>query len=144
MTSSADSSPESLDFADRYPIAALLRAWDASPQRVFELSGSDLPLAASILANLSAHTQRPLLLITPDADIARSLTSDLHLFLSSDPDDEDAPADLFPEYDVGPFHQASPDRKVTMHRLTTLQRLLSTRPPRPHPHPARRTVRHQR
>jgi transcription-repair coupling factor (superfamily II helicase) len=118
-----------LDHAERYPIADLLRAWDSSPQRVFEISGAELPLIASILSTLSAHTRRPLLIITPDPDTARALTADLHLFLSSSDEDLDAPADLFPEYDVGPFHQASPDRKVTMHRLTTLHRLLGA-PPR--------------
>jgi transcription-repair coupling factor (superfamily II helicase) len=120
--------PDTLDLTDRYPLADLLRAWDTAAQRVFQISGADLPLAASILANLSLHTRRPLLVITPDPDDARTLCSDLALFLPQPDPDADHPTALFPEYDVGPLHHASPDRKVSMHRLATLHRL-TTSPP---------------
>ncbi len=122
---------------DHYPMAALLERWrqQAAARRVMILGASD-PLAACALADLSRHTGRPIVALTPDDDAARKLASDLDLFARAhdDADDLDAPLRdevvLFPEYDMGPFHHASPDRKITMRRLATLTRLLRKRPPR--------------
>ncbi len=113
--------------SDRYPMHDAIQTWRDTPH--IQIVGADGPFAACVIADLARQLERPLLVITPAAKSASELASDLTLFSQEDPslsdDEDDLPSSpshiaLFPEYDVGPFHEASPDRKLTLQRLTTL------------------------
>lgn len=127
---------------ERYPMDALLAKWkqqeEFGEQRHVQITGVDDTLAACMIADLARRIERPVLLLCPSMDSARKLANDLELFSHeaaegdilevSDADEDALPQNahevaLYPEYDVGPFHQASPDRKITMQRLATLHRL---------------------
>ena len=139
------SSPHDSLVADRYPMQPLLDFFapegraERSPRRAI-ITGADGPFLANVIADIARRLDGPdLLVISPSSSHAASLHSDLTLFAQEDPslsdEEDDLPSSrshiaLFPEYDVGPFHQASPDRKLTLQRLTTLQRLCCETPPK--------------
>ena len=129
---------------DRYELPELLHQWSQQPQGPHHaqfLISSDA-VAACALADLARRLERPLVLICPTDKGAQAMARELALFVqgpSADALDEDDAASrpglddrvvLYPEFDMGPYHQASPDRKITMQRLTTLYRLLRPSPPR--------------
>ncbi|MEM1349172.1 MAG: CarD family transcriptional regulator, partial [Myxococcota bacterium] len=123
-----------LEAHDRYPLATLVDA--LTTDEPAQILGADGPLLASVLADLGRRLGRTLLLITEDDARARDLARDMTLFLQDSADDAHAAHHLrtqeivhYPEYDVGPYHQASPDRKLTMRRLGILHRLHSASPP---------------
>ena len=141
MAASSAPAAASSFVSDRYPIDALLRLW-RSPQApaALQIVGADGPFAACILADLARRLERPMVIITSSAQGAARLASDLTLFSQEEgrspserePEEGDSTSGLvalFPEHDVGPFHEASPDRKLTLQRLTTLHRLQSSTPP---------------
>ncbi len=139
----ADSTPHTSPMiSDRYPMSALRASWEQQISRndgaQVQVVGASGPFLTCIIADLARQLERKLLVITPSPKSAAELTSDLTLFAQEDPslsdDEDDLPSSqshvaLFPEYDVGPFHEASPDRKLTLQRLTTLFRLSSATPP---------------
>lgn len=126
---------------DRYPIEALVEALDGGEAHV-QISGAFGGLRACVLADLSRHLDRPLVVIVADSQDASTLQGDLEVFVGeADEEEEDEevghrgrPIDervqLLPEFDVGPFYGASLDRKVSMQRLTTLYRLRQPLTPR--------------
>ena len=135
---------------ERYPMDTLIARWSElegfGEQRHVMISGVDDTLAACVVADLARRLERSVLLVCPSMDSARRLANDLELFSHEAPDEDilqvaDAEEDalpqsehevaVFPEYDVGPFHQASPDRKITMQRLATLHRLADDNSPPP-------------
>ena len=130
---------------ERYPIGPMLQAWEGAgddeggPRRLHAV-GVDGAQAAFLLADLARRTGRPVLAVTSTDEAARELTRDLRVFVQDEdvdpehtplPGGPDDPICLYPEYDVGPFHQASPDRKLTMRRLATLHRLCCGERPAP-------------
>jgi transcription-repair coupling factor (superfamily II helicase) len=134
-----ESGPTSAEahFDSRYPIADLITAIDNERPHL-QVIGAGGSLKACLLADLSRRVERPLVVLTASPADARTLATDLELFASGttfgDEQEEDAPfydeVALYPEFDVGPFHNASPDRKLMMQRLSTLHKLLDERAPR--------------
>lgn len=125
------SGPEA-HFDSRYPIADLVEALDAGRSHL-QVLGAGGSLKACLLADLSRRIERPLVVLTPSASDARVLATDLGLFASGAPEDDSAFVDTvahYPEFDVGPFHNASPERKLMMQRLSALHLLQAERAPR--------------
>ena len=101
-------------------------------------------MAACALADLARRLGRPVLIVTPSAQSARSLEQAMEVFAqgSEDPfffeteeddEDEDPYLDevcLFPEIDLGPYHHASADRRLAMQRLSALYRMQQPHTPR--------------
>lgn len=126
--------------ADRYPMNELVQAWQAlgpDAHKHAQVLGVDGAFAAAVIADMCRRIERPVILISPTQESAARLAADLNLFTHDarsvlEEADEEHPRDeiaLFPEFDIGPFHEASADRHITMQRLVTLERLLSDRPP---------------
>lgn len=126
---------------DLYPVEPFIEAFtqDVSPQqdtqRHFALRGASDALTPCLIADMAHRLDRFVVLITDSQDAAQKLARNLRLFVQSDADgpngvEPEHEVLLFPEYDVGPFHHSSPDRKSTMGRLSTLHRLTQGPPPR--------------
>jgi transcription-repair coupling factor (superfamily II helicase) len=119
-------------FESRYPIAELVGRIEAGHSHL-QVIGATGSLKACMLADLSRRLERPLVVLTPAPADARRVATDLELFASGIIE-EDAPftdeVAHYPEFDVGPFHNASPERKLMMRRLSTLHKLTGERPPR--------------
>lgn len=141
-------SEELMTGEERYPIGALSEALLTNRAQV-QVRGASGGLRACILADLSRRLNRPLVILTADGKQAEGLVEDLRLFVgetgSDDLDDEDGEGTgveesaaslvqdevlLLPEFDIGPFHQAALDRRMSMQRLTTLYKLTRDVPPR--------------
>ena len=131
-----DAAPER---SERYPLEPLAQALvDHRHAAAVGLSGAWL---ACTLAALGRRLARPVLLLTPDADRARRLAADLALFVRAD---ESAEGDgeeggglalqdrvvLYPDYDISPYLQATPDRGAILERLRALHALASGHAPR--------------
>lgn len=126
--------------SDRYEIEALMARWgahQAPTKRHAQIVVSSDVLASCALVDLAKRLDRPLLIVTPSDQSARSLSQEMTIFASQELEftEEQRPrfleqVALYPEYDMGPFHQASPDRKVTLERLTTLYKLTREQKPR--------------
>jgi transcription-repair coupling factor (superfamily II helicase) len=128
---SAPTGPEA-HFSSSYPMAELVAALEQGRPHL-QILGATGSLKACVLADLSRRLERPLVVLTPSAADARTLSSDLSLFASGVIEEDAAFSDRvahYPEFDVGPFHNASPERKLTMQRLSTLHELLASKPPR--------------
>lgn len=124
---------------DRYEITQLVERWRAleSEQRHMQLMISSDAQAACALVDVARRLDRPMLLVTASEKGARQFAQEMTLFASQGHVDEEESKARFveevvtyPEYDMGPFHQASPDRKLTQARLTTLYRLTREQIPR--------------
>ncbi|MGM0557696.1 MAG: transcription-repair coupling factor [Myxococcota bacterium] len=114
----------------RYPIDELIARLEAGEQHT-QILGASGSLRSCLLADLSRRLARPLVVLTADARDARRVSSDLELFASGE--DEPELADRvahYPEFDVGPYHNASPDRSLTMERMATLHALQRDKAPR--------------
>uniref|UniRef100_A0A831UDW8 Transcription-repair-coupling factor n=1 Tax=Geobacter metallireducens TaxID=28232 RepID=A0A831UDW8_GEOME len=83
------------------------------------LTGAGGSSPAYLLARLMGATERPLLVVAPDADRAAELCTELR-FYSGRPDD----ILFFPAWDAAPFEKASPHADVTGQRLACLRRLM--------------------
>jgi transcription-repair coupling factor (superfamily II helicase) len=123
--------PGKQDFvSESYPIDDLITQL-REPNAHVQVTGVSAGLKAALLADLSRRVQRPLLIVTADSEGARNLTRDLGLFVSRQLEEllkDDVV--LFPEFDVGPYHQASADRKLTLARTHALWALTRPIPPR--------------
>lgn len=130
---------------DRYTIDALVEQWSAQTdeRRHAQLIVSSDTLSACALADLSRRLERPLLIVTASHKAATTLSANLQIFASQgdDPFLEDDVSEqehdpykeevvVYPEFDMGPYHQATPDRRLSMTRLTTLYKLQRPQPPR--------------
>ncbi|WP_306535353.1 transcription-repair coupling factor [Geobacter sp.] len=82
------------------------------------LTGLGGSAPAYLLARLMATTERPLLVMAPDAERATELCIELRFF-SGRPDTILS----FPAWDAAPFEKASPHADVTGQRLATMRRL---------------------
>ena len=82
------------------------------------LTGLKGSAPAYLLARLMAETERPLLIIAPDAEGAGEIITELRCYSGR-------AADIlpFPAWDAAPFDKASPHADVTGQRLATLRRL---------------------
>lgn len=130
---------------ERYPMDALSAALKSGTAQV-QIRGASGGLRACLLADLSRRLDRPLVILTSDHKQAETLVEDLCLFVGEggsddlDDDEEESEAQAnasvtnevlyLPEFDVGPFHHAALDRRLSMQRLTTLYRLTSEVAPR--------------
>ncbi len=150
---SAGPSVPDANFESAYDIEALTEALSGTRPHVQVLGATD-SFRACVLADLSQRLDRPLVVLTAEPDDAQKLAGDLRLFASEEQDeqaafmDESAVAGLepvddtpetsgswrdevvhIPDFDVGPYHQASTDRALTMERLGGLYKF--TRPTKP-------------
>ncbi|MBA2661726.1 MAG: transcription-repair coupling factor [Bradymonadaceae bacterium] len=133
-SSMALASDDAAQLTSRYPIDALSEAIERGQAHV-QVRGASGGFRACVMADLSRRLERPLVIVTADANDAQTLAADLALFaLDSEANDEPTSlldeVALFPEFDVGPFHGASLDRRLSMQRLTTLYKLTRSRRPR--------------
>ncbi|MEZ4460753.1 MAG: transcription-repair coupling factor [bacterium] len=128
---SGDNRPETHTLeSESYPIDPLI-TWVDRGEHHAQVVGASNGLKAALLADLSRRTERPILVITSTAESAREVSRDLSLFVSRTR--EEALEDdvvLFPEFDVGPYHQASADRKLTLARLRAAWKMCQAKPPR--------------
>jgi transcription-repair coupling factor (superfamily II helicase) len=114
----------------RYPIDDLVDRLEGGEHHT-QVLGASGSLRACLLADLSRRLDRPLVVLTASPRDARRVSSDLELFASGE--DESALSDRvahYPEFDVGPYHNASPDRSLTMERMATLHALQRDKAPR--------------
>jgi transcription-repair coupling factor (superfamily II helicase) len=108
-----------------------------------DIQGAAGAFRACVLADLSRRLGRPLVILAATPGDAETLAEDLRLFTADDrPELPDAELDQqggarirdgvahLPAFDVGPYHQASTDRHLTMQRLATLYELTRTELPR--------------
>ncbi len=128
---SAEETPQA-QFDSHYPIDELAEALNGG-RRHLQVLGAGGSLKACLLADLSRRIDRPLVVLTPTPADARTLAADLQIFSSGMVEEDSAFIDgvaHYPEFDVGPFHNASPDRKLMMRRLSALHMLMGERAPR--------------
>jgi transcription-repair coupling factor (superfamily II helicase) len=114
--------------AESYPIDRVVDA--LTSEQAIEIVGASGGLKPLVVADLARRLDQTAVVITPDARSARQLASELELFVGQ-PDEDAGGVAWYPEYDVGPFHGATPDRQLAMRRLTTLHRLGAEDVPRP-------------
>ncbi len=118
--------------AEKFPIDRLVDAVEGTDGSV-AVQAVGGGLRAAVLAELSERLQRPIAVVTERAEQAQRLAEDLDLFTGADGANKGSYRDRsvwYPSYDVGPFYQATSDRKVTLGRMATLQELTDERPPR--------------
>ncbi len=118
--------------AGKFPVDDLVQALEKGegPVGVQAIAGG---LQAAVLAEVSARTGRPVAVITERAEQAERLADDLKLFVA-----DQAPVNArwreksvwMPSFDVGPFYQATADRKVALGRLAALHEISEEKPPR--------------
>lgn len=125
---------------ERYPVDRLSELVGAT--QPVEVQAGAGALMSAVLAHLSAKLRRPVVVLTAEEREAERLATDLRLFCGAgdDPGEVEGliPEDgrleeavvHFPSYDVGPFYQATADRRVTMARLAALHTLRAQKPPR--------------
>lgn len=131
LHTSEDFRPSLSDLAsESYPIDDLIARLQSDHPHS-QVTGASGGLQAALLADISRRTARPVVVVTQSADAAQDMARDLSLFVSSETEEDlEDEVVLFPEYDVGPYHQASADRKLTLARLRTVWKLTRERPPR--------------
>jgi len=130
------------NFESRYTIEQIVEAVESERDHV-QILGATGGFRACVLADLSRRTDRPIVALTADPDDAERLAGDLRLFASEGDEPDFVPRETggsggeirdevvhLPEFDVGPFHQASTDRRLTMERLGALYRLTREETPR--------------
>ena len=130
------------NFESRYPIDGIVEAFGRGESHL-QIQGATGSFRACVLADLSRRLERPLVVLTANPNDAETLAADLRLFGAEQPDDviPDEETDgaavagyrddvvHLPDFDVGPYHQASTDRRLRMQRLAALYRL--TQPVKP-------------
>ncbi len=97
-----------------------------------DVAGLPTSAAAWLIAQAAARRGRTMLVVTADADSARSVAADLGFFLGGErPEGDEAAAEagseagtgrvrLLPASDASPFADVAPDRRAAMERLATL------------------------
>lgn len=106
-----------VDQPESFPIETVVHTWVDTPH--VELVGCTGALAAITIADLSRRVERPLLVITADASEAQRVADELQIFTMRTEAGVGG-AHWYPEFDIGPYHGASPDRALAMRRLATL------------------------
>lgn len=134
-TKKQDATPGgTLDFGSTYPIEEVIDCLREEGRSICSIKGPKGGLLAAVLAQVSQEIDRPMVVLTERSPEGEQIYGDLQSFidpLAMDPESTIREEVLhYPGYDVGPFYQATPDRKVTMRRLATLHRLLEIPRPR--------------
>ena len=116
----------------KYPVGELVERLESGevPLAVQGVGGG---LRAAVLAELSERLQRPVVVVTERAEQAERLAGDLELFVNREQEAGSAFRERsvwYPSFDVGPFYQATADRKVALGRLAALHEMTEERPPR--------------
>ena len=119
VDSELDPEPIAADGPDAFPTNALVDAW-GQRDRV-QIVGASGGFAALVYADIARRVGRPTVVVTPSPQAARRLADELRIFAAFDVDSPSV--HWYPEYDVGPYHGASPDRQLAMRRLSTLHAL---------------------
>jgi transcription-repair coupling factor (superfamily II helicase) len=130
------------NFESRYAIEDLVEAYESGVDHA-QVLGATGGFRACVLADLSRRLDRPLVVLTAGTDDAERVADDLRLFASEGDEPDFVPEEVagggaelrdevvhLPDFDVGPFHQASTDRRLTMERLGALYRLTRDETPR--------------
>ncbi len=97
-----------------------------------DLTGLPTSAAALLLAQ-AARPEAPIVVVTPDADAARQVATDLAFYLA-ETDGEASEGEgsksvlVFPTSDTTPFADVAPDRRAAMERLSTLFHLAHALP----------------
>lgn len=117
-----------------YPVDELIARLGGGEGTV-AVRGPKRGLLAAVLAQVSRELERPVVILTETGREAEEVYEDLRNFVDLEWEEEGGSALsemtlLYPGYDVGPFFQATADRKITMQRLATLHHLLEERRPR--------------
>ena len=91
-------------------------------------------LRAAVLAEMSVRLGRPLVVVVERSQQAERLATDLALFTGGE--GRGVPATMkdravwYPSFEVGPFYQATADRKTALGRLAALHEMTADRRPR--------------
>src|SRR5690554_1476889 len=125
------------DFEGRYPIEELAGRLGEGAQvgagAHLQISGALGALRACVLADLSHRIHRPIVVLSASEADARELADDLGVFALDDDEPYEGLLDQvvhYPDFDIGPYHSASPERKMMMQRLGALHLLGGQHPPR--------------
>jgi transcription-repair coupling factor (superfamily II helicase) len=91
-------------------------------QRRVDLSGLPESAAALVLARAQAVHKRPILVVTPDTEMAGRAVSDLELFSGLADSDGESKGEVlcYPGHENSPFVDVAPDRRASMQRLAAL------------------------
>ncbi len=100
-----------------YPISKIIKECQDKPQRILEIVCYSHALRAALLSDLAERTEKTWTVIAPNRKVARRLAQDIQLFVD--------PSELIviPEFDVGPYHRVSSDRKTEMDRLAIFEKI---------------------
>ncbi|MEL6181476.1 MAG: CarD family transcriptional regulator, partial [Myxococcota bacterium] len=108
---------DEVSLASHYPIDPLVHHLQAQGRRHGWLTGTDPGVRALILAQLQQRLDRRIVIITPDGKTGRQLAQDLQLYCATRRGHEVL---YFPSSDISPYGDISPDRHVTLDRLSAL------------------------
>ncbi|APS00676.1 transcription-repair coupling factor [Pajaroellobacter abortibovis] len=93
------------------------------PNARIALTGVEGGTEALLIATAARTLDRPLVMITPDAEASQQTVDDLTFFLSSGkrkgPNGENHPILTLPAYESPPYADVNPDRRIMMERLAT-------------------------
>ncbi len=130
------------NFESVYHVPQVVEALEHGTEHV-DIQGASGAFRACVLADVSRRLDRPLVILASTPDDAETLAGDLRVFtaeqertLPAGEIDQQGGAAIrdsvvhLPAFDVGPYHQASTDRRVTMQRLATLYELTREQLPR--------------
>jgi transcription-repair coupling factor (superfamily II helicase) len=107
---------------EHYPLDEVLGNFHEGSGRAV-LRGAQGSFLASILVDLQRRLERPVVVFSEEDEAARALCADLAVFCVDGGD-----AHHFPSFDIGPFQNASGDRRVEMQRQVCLHRLTQNAP----------------
>ncbi len=100
-----------------YPISKIIERCQTKNHQPVEVICYSHALRAALISDLAARTEKTWTLIAPNRKFARRLANDIQLFV--DPSE----LTLIPEFDVGPYHRVSSDRKTEMDRLAIFKKI---------------------
>ena len=96
----------------------------------YEVAEVASPAAALLLAHALVVAERTLLVLTPEANWAEELVSDLRVVLGDEVEQGDAARRVYPlpAWDILPYEEALPDRELVGERMAALAALRSGEP----------------
>ena len=108
---------DELSLSTHYPIDDLTEHLQTTGRRHGWLTGTGPGAQALILAQLQRRLKRRIIVVTPDGRSGRRLAQDLQLYCETERGHEVL---YFPSSDISPYGDISPDRQVTLDRLSAL------------------------